>query len=115
MLDYPVRPLPFDSPQMFHYGEGELRLQPGYLVSECELLRLTNMKIELKRLKLDLAAMTRLRSREFELWRTAELKYQNRIDELAAGWWVQNKLYVGVAIGVAAMAVTTWTAAHLVR
>jgi hypothetical protein len=119
MLDYPIELLPFSVKQTFHYREGDavhpLEMQPGYLVSECELMRLTNMKIELKRLKLDLQAVTRLRTREFELWRVAEQRYQRQIDSLAFGWWARNKLYVGIVIGIAAMSVTTWTSVQLLR
>jgi len=119
MLDYPIELLPFDVKQTFYYRQGgtvqPLEIPPGYLVSECELMRLTNMKIELKRLKLDLKAVTTLRTREFELWRMAEQRYQRQIDSLAAGWWASNKLYVGIAVGVVATSVTMWTSAQLLR
>ena len=120
MLDYPLKLLPFDDKQTFFYDSGEqlepLEMQPGYLVSECELLRMINAKIELKRLRVDLTAIRQLRSREFELWRMAEKQYQRQIDQLAApDWWTRNKLLVGIAVGAAAMAVTTWTSAQLLR
>lgn len=120
MLDYPLKLLPFDDKQTFFYDTGArlepLEMQPGYLVSECELLRMTNAKIELNRLRLDLKAIRQLRSREFELWRIAEKQYQRQIDQLTRpDWWTRNKLLVGIAIGVAATAVTTWTSAQLLR
>ena len=119
MLDYPPLALPYNDKQTFFYDDGDdikpLEMQPGYLVSECELLRLTNMKIELKRMKLDLQAIRQLRSREFELWRMAEKQYQSQIDRLASGWWARNKFYIGMAVGAATMAATVWTAAQLAR
>lgn len=115
MLDYPTMLLPFDEPQTLFLPPGArldaLDIPPGYLVSECELLRITNAKIELSRLKLDLRTIRELRTREFELWRMAALEYQHEIDQLTKdSWWRRNKLLVGVVSGVAGtIAVTALT------
>lgn len=120
MLDYPTMLLPFDEPQTMFLPPGSrldaLDIQPGYLVSECELLRLMNAKIELDRLKLDLQTIRELRTREFELWRMTALEYQHEIDQLTKdSWWRRNKLLVGVLSGVAGTVAMTALTYSLLR
>ena len=118
MADYPVRLLPWDEPQIFVYrSDGELHdvdIPPGYLVSACELVRITNRKIEANRLAAELDALKTLRDKEFQLWRVIESQYIRQLNAAATpNWWQRHQMAIGVAVGVVATSLTLVTAAQL--
>ncbi len=57
-------------------------LQTGLLVSECEFVKIINMRVEHKRMKLELAILTTLDETREKLWLEAERRYQTRIVEM---------------------------------
>lgn len=121
--DFPVTLMPFDMPQVLFYHDdetGEIRdfeIQPGYLVSTCELMRLTNLKIEGKRIRQELTALHALRDKEFQLWRLLESQYETEIRTLMAPlpWHQRYRLEIGVATGVLATTVLMMSTAMLLR
>jgi len=121
MLDYPMRLLPLDKTQsVFFYVDGgelsNLDIPPGYLVSECELVRLTNLQVEAKRLHLELTAMRTLRAKEFALWRVLEDQYASHISRLLKpNWFERHRLAIGVVVGVLSTSLVVWTSAELVQ
>lgn len=121
MLDYPVRLLPFGRTQTLFFEDEAGRelnvdIPPGYLVSECELVRLTNLKLEAKRLRRELSALQTLRTKEFALWRVLENQYTQQVASLSTqSWYERNRLAIGVAIGVVTTSLIVWTSAQLVR
>lgn len=118
MADYPVRLLPWDEPQTFLYlADGEfhdVEMQPGYLVSACELVRITNRTIEANRLEAELTALKTLRDKEFQLWRVIESQYVRQLNAVAMpSWWQRHQMAIGIAVGVVATSLTLVTAAQL--
>jgi len=118
MESYPIRLLPIHSPHwvQVHDQSGELvrfQLRPGYLLSECELLNITNIKMAESRMRTELTALRALRTREFELWRIGETQYQQAIQHLEAqlretqGWWERNQFLIGMVVGMVTVATTT--------
>jgi hypothetical protein len=54
-------------------------LKPGFLYSECEHLRVINTMLERNRLKKEVAAYEKLRTKEHAHWANGELAYQREI------------------------------------
>jgi len=87
-------------------------LQPGMLVSECGFLEIINTAAEHKRMKHELGVLTKLRLREYDIWRQAEWGYQTRIVELeqdlkeerTGTWWDEWKGEVMFGLGIAVTA-----------
>jgi len=85
-------------------------LRPGFLISECELVKIINTKAERDRLELELSSLKNLRSKEFQLWRIGEQQYQGRVRDLEVklqeaqeeSFWDEWKGEVCFALGVAA-------------
>lgn len=122
MSNFPTFALPFDVPQTLYYHNVQntelkaLEIPPGYVVSTCELLRITNLRIEQKRLQTELAALRVLRDKEFQLWRVLENQYETQLTELLnPPWYERHRLQIGIAIGVMATSAVLITSAQLLR
>lgn len=112
MRDFPTYLLPFDDEQVLVYWERDggtkrVEIKPGYLVSECEILRQMNQAVVTKRLKAEVTALRTLRTKEFDLWRLMEQQYRQEIAQLngPTDWLERHRLTIGIAIG----AITTAT------
>jgi len=83
-------------------------LRPGYLLSECELVKIINTRVERDRLDLELSSLKNLRSKEFQLWRIGEGQYSTRIRDLEGklqeaqqrSFWDEWKGEMGFGLGV---------------
>jgi hypothetical protein len=121
MLDYPPVVLPFDTPQVLIYrneagGIDDVEIPPGYVMSTCELLKITNLKVEAKRLRTELSAMRVLRDKEFALWRLMEQQYETELNRvLNPPWYERHRLAIGIAVGLVATSTVLLTSAQLIR
>lgn len=124
MESYPLQLLPFDTTQTFRYrrydgGYALLQLRPGYVLSECELLKITNDRRERLRLATELKALNRLQVSERQIWRTAETRYQQSVMALEerlraqSTWWNRHRFVIGLCIGMTATVATLSTLALL--
>jgi hypothetical protein len=117
--NFPTKILPFDYEQELWWRgpEGEIEtliLEPGYVISECELLKMTDLRIRHKRLKQELQILGQLRNREVELWRIQEREYRQRLLGLQnPSWWQSNRLLIGVGLGMVTTSLVVWSAAQL--
>lgn len=122
MSNFPAYVLPFDTEQVLFYHDlttfaaREITIRPGYVVSECELLKITNLRMEAKRLRTELAAMRVLRDKEFQLWRVLQSQYDTQLRTLLnPPWYEKHKLAIGIALGTVATGTILATSASLIR
>jgi len=99
----------FDSYQLPPTGPVKLpngnvwKPEPGYIVSECEFVKIVNLKAEHARLVEEKEAFETVRTRERELWGLMEAEYNSTILALQREnntWWVRNSLVIGLAAGI---------------
>lgn len=94
-------------------------LRQGVLISECEAVRVVNIRTRAKRLHLELGAYQNLRFKERDLWRLAEHEYQIRIlgleNELQESFWDEWKFEIGVGVGIGVAAALVVGAVEIVQ
>jgi hypothetical protein len=115
MLTYGVVKNPMADDFVIKYMDADKKpqtwtLRPGYAISECELVKIINTRVERDRLDLELSSLKNLRSKEFQLWRIGEGQYQTRIRDLEGklqeaekkSFWDEWKGEFGFGFGVVA-------------
>jgi hypothetical protein len=116
--DYPIESLPFEQPQelVFWGDSGTLeryRIRPGYLVSECELLKMTDLQVRTRRLERETAVMRTLRAKEHEIWRIQERETRQQLERMRnPDWLTRNSLAIGMVIGVVGTTVSILAASQ---
>jgi hypothetical protein len=101
----------------YNEDSGDLKtieMQPGYLVSECELMQIAGKTAELKRLRKELETLRALRTREFELWRVMEQEYQEQL-RTPETWFDRYRLEIGILVGVVATSITTVSIVQILK
>jgi len=121
MTDFEPRPTPFEDTMIIPYkGDKKevlhFRLAPGILLSECGFTKATNIKIEHRRLKLELAALRTLWAFKQAQWTSGEVRYQETIEALqkdlkeanAPSFWEEWDAPIVAAITVVLTVAAIW-------
>lgn len=110
MLDYPLKLLPWEVETLVSYqdvdGSGQhVVVPPGYLLSECGLVRVVNVRVERNELLEKLGAKTELLEQERAGWE----RERDRLSKNQVAPWV--RFGTGLALGAVSVALV-WKVAH---
>jgi len=128
MTDFVAAPTPLVGDFTIRYRDQDEKpqswiLHQGVLISECEAVKVVNIRTKTKRLQLELGAYKTLRFKERDLWGLAEYEYQIRIlglekelkDAQEESFWDEWKFEIGIGVGIGISAALVVGAVEIVQ